>query len=88
MQIGRLPELVIASDWSKNEEKRWMVRAELIDQENYLVSPPEPVGVPETLICRLKNQVTADNSVLRSVLIFQSGCPLITLGRPEFPTFE
>ena len=46
MQIRRLPELVIASDWSKNEEKRWMVRAELIDQENYLVSPPEPVGVP------------------------------------------
>jgi hypothetical protein len=64
MEIGRLPGLVVASDWSKNEEKRWMVRAELIDQENYLVSPPEPVGPPKTLLSRLKNQVAADNSIL------------------------
>jgi hypothetical protein len=64
MEIGRLPELVVAADWSKNEGKRWMVRAELIDQGNYLVSPPEPVGAPETLLRRLKNQVTAGNSVL------------------------
>ena len=64
MESRRLPELIIASDWSKNDEKRWMVRAELIDQEDYLVSAPEPVGQPETLFSRLKNQIAADSSLL------------------------
>jgi hypothetical protein len=64
MEKKRLPQLIIASDWSKNDEKRWMVRAELIDQESYIVSTPEPVGQPETLFTRIKNQVAAESSVL------------------------
>src|SRR5215510_5555768 len=64
METSSLPKLVIAADWSKNDEKRWMVRAELIDNEIYVVAAPEPVGNIETLFSRIKNQVTGDSSVL------------------------
>ena len=39
-----LPSLVIAADWSTDERKRWMVRAERVDSCAYVVYPPEPVG--------------------------------------------
>jgi hypothetical protein len=64
MEPSSLPKLVIAADWSKNDEKRWMVRAELIDNEIYVVAAPEPVGNIKTLFSRIKNQVTGDSSVL------------------------
>jgi hypothetical protein len=42
MKSSPLPKLIIAADWSKNDEKRWMVRAELSDSESYIVAAPEP----------------------------------------------
>ena len=64
MENRRLPQLIIAVDWSKNDDKRWMVRAELLENERYLVSAPEPVGQPHTLFSRIMAQVAADSAVL------------------------
>lgn len=59
-----LPTLVIAADWSTDEKKRWMVRAERIDLGEYIVYPPEPVGDCATLISRLRSQVRESESIL------------------------
>jgi hypothetical protein len=47
---------VTAADWSTDEKKRWMARAERVDQGGYVVYPPEPVGATATLINRLRSQ--------------------------------
>ena len=52
--VKRLPDLVIAADWSVEARKRWMVRAELIEERRYRVFPPEPVGEVTTLIERIR----------------------------------
>jgi len=49
-----VPDVVIAADWSVDERKRWMVRAELCAENQYLVFPPEPVGDTSTLIHRIE----------------------------------
>jgi len=59
-----LPSLVIAADWSTDERKRWMVRAERVDSCAYIVYPPEPVGDKATLISRLRSQVREGESLL------------------------
>lgn len=50
----RLPNLVVAADWSKNPEKRWMACAELGEDGRYTVCAPEPVGEVDTLVSRLR----------------------------------
>jgi hypothetical protein len=59
-----LPSLVVAADWSTDEKKRRMVRAERVDPGKYVVFPPEPVGDCGTLIRRLRNQVREGESLL------------------------
>lgn len=59
-----LPSVVIAADWSTDERKRWMVRAERVDSCAYVVYPPEPVGDTGTLINRLRSQVGKSESLL------------------------
>lgn len=59
-----LPSLVIAADWSTDERKRWMVRAERVDPCAYIVRPPEPVGDTATLISRLRSQIGENESLL------------------------
>ena len=60
----RLPRLVLAADWSANQNKRWMVRAEHDASDGYLVYPPEPVGEPASLIERLRGQISVHESLL------------------------
>lgn len=64
VRIRALPSLVIAADWSTDEKKRWMVRAERVDPHVYFVYPPEPVGDCTTLISRLRSQVREGESLL------------------------
>jgi hypothetical protein len=59
-----LPSLVIAADWSTDERKRWMVRADRVDSCAYIVYPPEPVGDKATLISRLRSQIGENESLL------------------------
>src|SRR4051812_14684349 len=50
----RRPEMVVSADWSTNDSKRWMTRAELQDDRRmYRVLPPERVGNASTLLDRL-----------------------------------
>jgi hypothetical protein len=58
------PRIVVAADWSIDEKKRWMVRAECDDSQQYVVYPPEPVGDRMSLITRLRGQVLEGESVL------------------------
>ncbi len=55
--IEKLPDPVISADWSVNEKKCWMVRAELFEGTCYLIFPPEPVGKPSTLIERVRTSL-------------------------------
>lgn len=57
------PKLLVSADWSTNENKRWMVRAEL-EEDRYRIYPPEPVGEVKTLIERLRAQVSESESAL------------------------
>lgn len=60
----RFPQLVVVADWSTDEKKRWMVRAERDDSGAYVVFPPEPVGDVDTFIQRLREQVADTDGVL------------------------
>jgi hypothetical protein len=59
-----VPSLVVAADWSTDEKKRWMVRAERLDSGAYLVWPPEPVGDTASLVARLRGQLSNNESLL------------------------
>src|SRR5262245_38915207 len=87
METSPLPKLIIAADWSKNDDKRWMVRAELIDNEIYVVAAPEPVGNIETLFSRIENQVSGDSSVLMG-FDFPIGVPGDYASRGGFSEFR
>lgn len=71
----RAPDCVVAADWSTDEKKRWMVRAERIDSGAYFVYPPEPVGDHHSLITRLQSQLSSNESLLIG-FDFPIGLPL------------
>lgn len=61
----RKPKLIIAADWSKDDSKRWMVRATYCEESGrYQISSPEPVGRIDTLLRRLQSQAGTDAAVL------------------------
>jgi hypothetical protein len=61
----RRPELVVSADWSNDESKRWMARAELRpDGATYRVYPPEPVGEVGSLVDRLRAQLPRGGTLL------------------------
>ncbi len=69
------PSLVISADWSKNDSKRWMARAELQpDGNSYRVFPPEPVGQIDNLFDRLIDQSNPQTTILMG-LDFPIGLP-------------
>ena len=43
------PYLVVAADWSKSWEGRWLAEA-VREDEGYSISHPRPVGPPERLV--------------------------------------
>jgi hypothetical protein len=59
-----LPSLVIAADWSTDEKKRWMVRAERIDLDAFVVYAPPVVG--SVITGRLPEKSTKAFSPARS----------------------
>jgi len=61
---SKMPELVVAIDWSVNDRNRWMARAILHPDGYYLVFPPEPVGEIDNLLSRLSNQVPSSGVAL------------------------
>lgn len=61
----RQPELIISADWSKDESKRWMGRAELRPGDaSYRVYPPEPVGEIGSLVDRLTDQLPSGGTLM------------------------
>jgi hypothetical protein len=73
--VLKRPDLVVAADWSKNESKRWMARAELqLDGNSYRVFPPEPVGQIDTLFDRMLAQSNPRATILLG-LDFPIGLP-------------
>jgi hypothetical protein len=61
--VVKLPALIVAADWSVNEDKRWFVRATL-REDYYVISAPEPVGEISSLVERLEAAVDDGESVL------------------------
>lgn len=85
-QSVRRPELVVAADWSKDEKKRWMVRAELQRDQSYIVFPPEPVGEVSNLLSRLLSS-TSGGTVLVG-FDFPIGLPDAYAQQSGFTTFR
>jgi hypothetical protein len=50
------PALVVHADWSIHEQKRWLCMATLIEDGQYVVQMPRPVGDIHTLLPRLKEK--------------------------------
>lgn len=64
MAKRHLPHVVVAADWSVDEKKRWMVRAELGSNKRYLVFSPEPVGEISALIARIERCLPKEGTAL------------------------
>ena len=60
-----LPTLVVHADWSMRPERRWMCVAELRGGDRYMVSDPEPVGPPESLLARMATRARATGGEAR-----------------------
>jgi hypothetical protein len=80
------PNLLVSADWSTNEKKRWMVRAELRDS-HYVIYPPEPVGDVKTLIARLLANVDENATVLVG-FDFPIGLPHSYAKKAEISSFR
>lgn len=83
----KLPQIVAAADWSTDEKKRWMVRAERVDSTAYVVYPPEPVGDHRSLITRLQGQLSNNESLLIG-FDFPIGLPLAYAKQTGVSTFR
>ena len=81
------PRLVASADWSANEKKRWMCRAERRGQGDYVVCPPEPVGEHKTLFRRLTCQVEPSDSILIG-FDFPIGLPAKYAARSRLSSFR
>lgn len=81
-----LPELIVAADWSVQDEKRWMARAELQQDGRYEIQPPEPVGEVASLLDRLQSS-TESGGVLIG-LDFPIGLPLSYARQLPFSHFR
>lgn len=51
--MNRRPSLVAHADWGTSPGKRWLARAALDGDGQYVAQPPEPVGEADTLLRRL-----------------------------------
>jgi len=51
--VNRRPSLVAHADWGTSPGKRWLARAVLDADGQYVAQPPEPVGEADTLLRRL-----------------------------------
>jgi len=86
MKKRELPSLVVAADWSVQASKRWMARVRL-KGDKYEVLPPEPVGEPERLLARLRDEVGAHGSVLVG-FDFPIGLPAAYAQKAELGSFR
>lgn len=82
-----LPRVVAAADWSTDERKRWMVRAERNDSGAYVVYPPEPVGDHSSLIMRLQGQLSHNENLLMG-FDFPIGLPVAYAQRTGVSSFR
>ena len=62
--IRRLPKLIVAADWSKDEAKRWIVVATRDREGSYLITAAEPSGHGPTLVRRLQTRMHASEGAL------------------------
>ena len=60
----RLPEWVVHADWSVSPQKRWLVRARLVNGR-YHIHAPELVGDTMTMMARL----AAATALLASIFL-------------------
>jgi hypothetical protein len=67
------PYLVVAADWSKSWEGRWLAEA-VREGEGYSISHPRPVGPPESLVGALLERLPEGESALLA-LDFPIGLP-------------
>src|SRR5687767_13677190 len=84
---NRLPRIVAAADWSTDERKRWMVRAERNNSGGYVVFPPEPVGDHVSLITRLQGQLPHNENLLIG-FDFPIGLPVAYAQRTAVTSFR